>query len=99
MKAIPRRRPSRPAQWLPSERELARKDRELFGARRSGQPALLNEQFFHLWQRIIVRAARGLVGGSGIAEAAKLETLSADLARAQRRRHLPPDLVRQLIPR
>jgi hypothetical protein len=76
------------------KRELARVDGELFSA---GRSVSRNDQYFHLWQRILLRLAEALGRRGQDTELARLEKLAAQLERAQRTRRLPAGLVRELI--
>jgi hypothetical protein len=76
------------------QRELARLDRELFGA---GRSVNRNDQYFHLWQRILLRLAEAIESRRQDTELARLEKLASQLERAQRTRRLPTGLVRELI--
>ena len=94
MKTIPtRRRASRRQTAI--RRELAGRDRELFGSRRR---VSRNDQYFHLWQRILVRLAKAVDKRGRDVELAQLEQLTRELGRAQRLGRLPAGLVRKLVP-
>jgi len=56
----------------------------------------LDDQFFELWQRIVDGLLAVLAGRRSAGDVARLEQLSLELEAAQRRRQLPPGLVRRL---
>jgi len=76
-------------------RELTRRDRELFGSRHR---VSRNDQYFHLWQRILVRLAEVVGRRRREVEIARLDELAQELERAQRLGRLPASLVRKLVP-
>ena len=80
-------------------RELARRDRELFGPRGSGRRVSRNDQYFHLWQRILVQLAEALGKWTHNADFGRLEELAGELERAQRQEQLPRGLIRKILPR
>ena len=80
-------------------RELARWDRVLFGLDQPTTTASLNAQFYHLWERVLMRLVEAMSHDHRASELARVEKLAADLERAQERGQLPPRLVRELVPR
>lgn len=80
-------------------RQLARRDRELFGPQFSRQAVSRNEQYFHLWQRILVQLAEALGNRRREADFGRLHELAGELERAQRQERLPRGLVRKILPR
>ena len=78
-------------------RDLARRDRELFGKRRG--TVSRNDQYFHLWQRILVGLVAAIHGRHRGADVDRLDRLAQELERAQERGRLPTSLVRKIVPR
>lgn len=96
MKTKPRR--STTSGWAAARRELARRDRELFGQTGHACPRVSrNDQYSHLWDRILLRLADVLAREPRGDELDALEDLSRSLAEAQEHRRLPPSLVRRVL--
>ena len=85
--------------WEAVRRELARRDRESFGSLCSHQGMSQNDQFFHLWQQILVQLAEALGTRQRDVDFERLDELARELEQAQHRGRLPAGLVRKLIPR
>lgn len=77
--------------------ELAAQDRELFGKTR--RSVSRNDQYFHLWQRILVGLAQALRKRHRGADVERLDRLAQELEQAQQRGRLPASLVRKIVPR
>ena len=80
-------------------RSLARWDRTLFRADLPQSTRLLNAQYYHLWDRLILRMGEAVEHEDRASEIARLHRLACELEYAQERGQLPPRLVRKLVPR